>query len=459
MKRTLAVLAGLLAFIAAPASSPAADEAKSNDRVSFARDIWPILRANCVSCHRPGKLKGGLDLTSFASITKGGKSGAVLKKNMPQDSELLTLVKGDNPTMPPEGEKLTAAEVDVLARWIAQGATDDSPPDGLGTRRPGQPPIYQSLPSVPSIALSPDGSKLAVAGHHEVLIHKGDGSEIVGRWLGDSPRIESLQFSRDGQWLAACGGSPSEFGEIQVWEVSSGRLVRSIRAGNDTLLGVAWSDDAKRLAVGGADRLVRAFEAETGKQIMQCDNHIDWVFGTAFVRDGSKLISVSRDKGVKLIDVATGHLIDDAAIPRDPILAVARHPQEDTVAFTGLIGRVRLHRMAPRGGRLKEGDNREESSIREFEHMGTNLYAVAFSPDGNRLACAGQSGEVRIFETSSGKRLVTIPAARGPVFSLAFHPQENQLLTAGADGMVRIYEAAKGTLVKDFPGVPVIARP
>ena len=115
--------------------------------------------------------------------------------------------------------------------------------------------------------------------------------------------------------------------------------------------------------------------------------------------------------------------------------------------------------MAPRGGRLKEGDNREESSIREFEHMGTNLYAVAFSPDGNRLACAGQSGEIRIFETSSGKRLVTIPAARGPVFSLAFHPQENQLLTAGADGMVRIYEAAKGTLVKDFPGVPVIARP
>ena len=132
MKRTLAVLACLLAFIAAPASSPAADEARSNDRVSFARDVWPILRANCVSCHRPGKLKGGLDLTSFASVTKGGKSGAVLKKNMPQDSELLTLVKGDNPTMPPEGEKLTAAEVDVLARWIAQGATDDTPPDGLG---------------------------------------------------------------------------------------------------------------------------------------------------------------------------------------------------------------------------------------------------------------------------------------------------------------------------------------
>ncbi len=459
MIRPLSILACLIAISVAPTPTPAADNDRPNDQVSFARDVWPILRANCVSCHRPGKLKGGLDMTSFAALSKGGKSGAVLKKNMPKDSELLTLVSGDSPTMPPEGEKLTAAEVGVLARWIAQGATDDTPPDGLGTRRPAQPPIYRSLPSVPSIAFSLDGSKLAVAGHHEVLIHKGDGSEIVGRWLGDSPRIESLQFSRDGRWLAACGGSPSEFGEIQIWEVSSGRMVRSIRAGNDTLLGVAWSDDAKRLAVGGADRLVRAFEAESGKQLMQCDNHIDWVFGTAFVRDGSKLISVSRDKGVKLIDVATGHLIDDAAIPRDPILAVARHPQEDSVAFTGLIGRVRLHRMAPRGGRLKEGDNREESTIREFEHMGTNLYAVAFSPDGNRLACAGQSGEVRIFETSSGKRLVTIPTTRNPIYSLTFHPTENQLFTAGADGLVRIYEAAKGTLVREFPGVPVTAIP
>mgnify|MGYP006142798263 FL=1 len=68
---------------------------------------------------------------------------------------------------------------------------------------------------------------------------------------------------------------------------------------------------------------------------MQCDNHLDWVFGTAFAHDGSKLISISRDRGVKLIDMASGHLIDDAARPREPVLALARHPLEDLVAFTG----------------------------------------------------------------------------------------------------------------------------
>jgi WD40 repeat protein len=379
----------------------------------------------------------------------------VVKAGVPGNSPLVEAISGDEPEMPPEGERLTAAEAAVISRWVAQGAVDDTPPEGLGTRRPSEPPAYRSLPAVPALAFSPDGALLAVAAHHEIIIHRGDGSAIIGRWAGDSPRIEALAFSRDGRFLAASGGAPSEFGEIQVWHVAAGSLVRSIRAGADTLYGVSWSDDGSRLAVGGADKRVRAFDAVTGAPVMQCDNHLDWVFGTAFVHDGSKLISISRDSAVKLIDVSNGHLIDDAARPREPVLAVARHPRDDLVAFTGTEGRVRLHRMAPRGGRLKEGDDKEESAVREFEHMATSLHAVAFNADGSRLACGGQSGEVRLFATDSGQRKTTIRDAGGPIFALAFHPTNNWLATAGLDGRVRFFDAADGRLVKAFPGVPV----
>ena len=422
--------------------------------VSFARDVWPVLRANCVSCHRPGKLKGKLDLTTMAALVKGGKHGPVLEVGAPSDSPLVAEVSGEEPEMPPEGSPLTVTEVAVLSRWIAEGAVDDTPAGGLGTRRPDQLPVYHTLPAVPALAFSPDGALLAVAGHHEIILHRGDGSAITGRWLGSSPRIESLAFSRDGKFLAACGGAPSEFGEIQIWDVAAGTLVRSIRAGSDTLYGVSWSDDGTRLAVGGADKLVRAFDAASGAQLMQCDNHLDWVFGTAFVHDGSKLISISRDRGVKLIDVSTGHLIDDAARPREPVLAIARHPKEDMVAFTGTEGKVRLHRMAPRGGRLKEGDDKEESAVREFEHMATPLHAVALSADGTRLACGGQNGEIRLFSTDSGKREATIPTTGGSVFTLAFHPVNDTLAAAGSDGQVRFY-TQDGELLKCFPAVPV----
>ncbi len=431
------------------------EAAPETSRVSFARDVWPVLRANCVSCHRPGKLKGKLDLTTMAALTRGGKHGAIIKHGMPADSPLVTSVSGTEPDMPPEGEPLTEAESAIFSRWVAEGAVDDTPAGGLGTRRPAALPVYHALPAVAAMTFSPDGSVLAVAGHHEIILHRSDGSAITGRWLGDSPRIESLAFSKDGKFLAACGGAPSEFGEIQIWDVAAGSLVRSIRAGSDTLYGISWSDDGTRLAAGGGDKLVRAFDATSGAALMACDNHLDWVFGTAFVHDGSKLVSVSRDRGVKLIDVASGHLIDDAARPREPVLALARHPGEDLVAFTGTEGRVRLHRMAPRGGRLKEGDDKEESAVREFEPMDTPLHAVAFSADGTRLACGGQSGEVRLFLTESGKREATLPPAGGPVFALAFHPVENRLATAGSDGQIRLYDRTDGTLVRTFPAVPL----
>jgi len=442
-------------LVAATVSVAAAPAETSDDRVSFARDVWPLLKENCVSCHRPAKLKGGLDLSSMAGLTRGGDDGQVLHPGAATRSPLVAAISGENPDMPPDGEPLTAAEVDVIARWIAEGAVDDTPAEGLGTRRPAAPPIYRALPAVPAIAISPDGTLLAAAAHHEVVVHRLADGVLVGRWLGDSPRLESLAFSNDGRFLAASGGAPSEFGEIQVWDVASGLMVRSIRAGTDSLYGVSWSNDGSRLAVGGADKLVRAIDSATGQPVMQCDNHIDWVFGTAFVHDGSKLVSVSRDHGVKLIDVATGHLIDDAARPREPVFAVARHPREDMVAFAGAEGRVRLHRMAPRGGRLKEGDDKEESAVREFESMGTPLHAVAFNADGSRLACGGQNGEVRLFATENGKREATIPSNGSPVFTLAFHPIENWLAIAGGDGHIRCHDPTDGKLIRSLAAVPV----
>lgn len=439
-------------------SLAAAPVATSENRVSFARDVWPVLKANCVSCHRPSKLKGGLDLTSMAALIKGGDNGPLIHTDTPADSPLLTAISGEDPEMPPEGEPLTPDEVALVSRWVADGAIDDSPPGGLGTRRPAAPPEYHALPAVPAIAISPDGTRLAAAGHHEIVVHRLADGTIAGRWLGDSPRLESLAFSSDGKFLAASGGAPSEFGELQVWEVESGTPIRTIRAGSDALYGISWSDDSRRLAAGGADKRVRAFEAASGAPVMECDNHLDWVFGTAFTRDGNRLVSVSRDKGVKLIDVASGHLIDEAARPRDPVFALARHPSEDLIAFAGAEGRVRLHRMAPRGGRLKEGDDKEESAVREFESMGTPLHAVAFSADGSRLACGGLSGEVRVFATDSGNRRASIPSQGSSVYALAFHPVENWIAITGGDGQIRCHDPENGQLIRAFPAVPVSAQ-
>jgi WD40 repeat protein len=421
--------------------------------VSWHREAFPLLRANCVSCHKPGKAKGGLDLTTHEALMKGGKEGAAIKPGDAKNSPLIESVCGDEPEMPKEGEPLSAAEVDILTRWINEGAKLDAS-SAPGTRRPAQAPVYAALPSVHAMAFSPDGTFLAVAGRHEIILHKADGSGIVARLAGDSPRLESLTFSKDGTLLAACGGAVSEFGEIQVWDVAKREQTRSLRAGTDSLYGVALSADNQRVAAGGSDKLVRVFALSDGKEIMRCDNHIDWVFGAAFTNDGERLATVSRDKAAKLIEIKTGRLIDDINRSRDALICLTRHPKDDLIATGGAEGKIRLFKMEPRGGRLSEGDDKENSFVREFEPMSSPIQAIAFSPDGTRIACSGESGEVRVFKTENGQRGAQIKGGPGPVFTLSFTSDGKQLAAAGSDGTIRIFDAEKGELVKEFASVP-----
>src|SRR4029077_12275372 len=122
------------------------------------------------------------------------------------------------------------------------------------------PPTYVQLPVIASIEYSRDGQILAVAGDHEILLHKADGSRLVARLVGLSERIQSLAFSPDGKLLAAVGGDPCRFGEVQIWDYAKKKLKLSASITYDTLYGVSWSHDSTKVAFGCADNTVRAID-------------------------------------------------------------------------------------------------------------------------------------------------------------------------------------------------------
>jgi uncharacterized membrane protein len=93
---------------------------------TFAVDIAPILERVCTSCHNPDKVKGELLLTTREGLDRGGENGAVVVPGKPDESPLLTrcLLPADHDDhMPPDGKKQpTAAELELLRAWIADGA-------------------------------------------------------------------------------------------------------------------------------------------------------------------------------------------------------------------------------------------------------------------------------------------------------------------------------------------------
>jgi hypothetical protein len=87
--------------------------------------VQPLLENKCLECHNPNKIKGKLLMDSATAMLKGGDTGPALVAGQPDNSEMIkriALPKDHDDIMPPKGGPLAAKEIDVLKRWIAEGA-------------------------------------------------------------------------------------------------------------------------------------------------------------------------------------------------------------------------------------------------------------------------------------------------------------------------------------------------
>jgi hypothetical protein len=125
--RCVALRFGLPALLAVLTCGPAAADAparafSAEETAFFEKDVLPLLKAHCLSCHGGEKaVKGGLKLTSRADILKGGDDGPVVSLDQPETSLLVKAVNHDGDIkMPPKG-KLAAGQIETLTKWVRLG--------------------------------------------------------------------------------------------------------------------------------------------------------------------------------------------------------------------------------------------------------------------------------------------------------------------------------------------------
>jgi hypothetical protein len=99
--------------------------------VSFSADVQPILKEYCLECHAPGGsgyVASGFDMSSYDSVMKGGRFGALVIPGDPLTSTLNMLVEGRaHPSihMPHGRKKLTGRETEILRAWVQEGAKNN----------------------------------------------------------------------------------------------------------------------------------------------------------------------------------------------------------------------------------------------------------------------------------------------------------------------------------------------
>jgi WD40 repeat protein/mono/diheme cytochrome c family protein len=503
MRTTRVPLAGVLVVLALAVPAARADATKSEPApaaapaVSYDKQIRPIFQARCQGCHQPAKPSGGYVMTAFDRLLSGGKSKvAAVVPSKPDESFLVDQIipDGGKAEMPRNEKPLTEAEIELVKQWIAQGAVDDTPQNTRARYDMEHPPVYTRPPVITALDFAPDGSVLAVAGFHEILLMSGDGEQRTARLVGLAERIESVRFSPDGTRLAVTGGRPGRMGEVQVWDVAKRKLLLSVPVTFDTIYGASWSPDGTKIAFGCADNSVRAIDAKTGEQVLFQGSHNDWVLDTVFSTDGSHLVSVGRDRTAKLTEVETQRFIDNitSITPgalKGGILAVARHPKRDEVVVGGSDGTPKIYRIFRQSKRVIGDD---ANLIRQFPLMPGRVNTVAVSPDGKRIAAgssADGTGEVAIlnydFDTSLPENIKAIESkvvssrseeekktleeyraanvkviaqaklAQGGIYAVTFRPDGKLVAAAGSDGNVRLIDAENGEVVKQFAPAPI----
>lgn len=484
----------LFAAFACCAPSPGA-RAEEPAKVSYYKEIRPIFQQHCNGCHQPAKPGGGYVMTTHSDLFKAGERGkagvVATKPAMSYVVEQIKVHDNGKAEMPRGRDPLQSPQIKLITDWIAQGATDDTPASARATVvDAANPPKYSAPPVVTALAFAPDGKTLAVTGYHEVLLYGTEKYDLRSRLIGISERVQSVAYSADGKKLAAVGGAPGRFGEVQIWNADTEKLLVSAPVTFDTLYGASWSPDGKSVAFGCADNTVRAIDVLTGKQTLQMGTHSDWVLGTVFAQDGLHLVSVGRDMSMKLTEVNTQRFIDNVtsitpgalkgglmAVDRRPVVARDVHvlgfdlpapkrlqkvPADapgakpnvyDEVLAAGSDGTPRLYKMH-REVKREIGD--DSNRLREYEKMPGRTSALAFNVDGSKFAAVSSldgKGEVRVYDTNSGTKVVC-EKVTGPAYAVAWHPEGKVIASAGFDGTVWLHDPATGKLITSFVVLP-----
>ena len=484
--------------------------------LDFYKDVYPFLKANCISCHNKTTTKADLNMETPALMIKGGENGpSIVPGKSMQSLVVQASLHQHDMEMPPGNNKsgavnLTPAEIAILKQWIDQGAKDSV----IQERTVVLKDFAASVDPIYTVAMTKDGRYAACGRSNQIFLYDLATRQLVMQISDPAEKggaahralVQSLAFSPDGTRLAS-----GSFREVKIWKMSAGKpaasgakttaapasadLIKKIAtSGKVAVVSSAMSADGKLVVTGCDDGSVRVWDAATAKQIIELRGSVaatkktaelDWTIAEQTLEQAFQKSEITRIEAQdKALDVLLGKA-KEAIVTMKKVLpekqkAVPPTTAEKTAAQK-VVDEVAAKIKAAPGGKPDAALDKElkaaqdklitakttersalaavsaaESNVKDAE---ADVKRITDSKAANAKAVATANAAITASKTAQDKATADLAALKQSLtkttaksVAVSFSADAQRVASLFDDATLRVWAAATGTPIEESGG-------
>jgi RNA polymerase sigma factor (sigma-70 family) len=248
--------------------------------------------------------------------------------------------------------------------------------------------------------------------------------------------VISVVWSPDGSWIASCAGNFDNC--VSLWDAATGKEKLQFQQHKQSVTRVGISPDGKLAASVDVQKLLYLWETETGK-----------VLGNRRLDSNSPLVFAADCKSFAAIDEQGQACLVNAAAPLQTLRVYSAGPGLQRVTCATWSTDEKLLATVTNLGKVHLFDAVTGKVLKTLEHS-SDVKHASFSPDCKTLAVAAEDKTVHLWQTASGQKIRLLEGHQAPVFVVAWSPDSKSLVSGGDDGTARLWDVDKGQQLRKF---------